>query len=447
MAIPLAVALTFAVVTRPQFESAARFLVLPSRDYSTRSMLGAALSTIALDSSQIVSAEVELMGNRSLLLAVLESEGVAAIYPDLGPADRDAAILRLQHDLLIEPVFAASVIRLRFRNPDPARAAETLGNLIRTYFERRPAILRDDASSAVAKQGDDMAARLEDAENRLQTFATTNGIADLADQQERLLRREADLQDNEHEARAIATARSAELAAVMAQLAATPRDVRAASSDSRSRDLESAKSSLLTLELRRRDLVSRTADSSRDVANVDLQIATIRSFIAAEPPRQQSAVREARNPAIGELERRNASLAADLAGNQARIATVTQQLATIGAQRAELNAISAEYERLAGVERNVMETYRQYVPRAEEARIDEMLARGRPPNVRVIENPTPPEVVRGVRTMIIVAGILGSVIAALAVTFIRSSLRQTFVVPAEAERSLPWPLLMTVDQR
>ena len=444
--VPLGLAVAAYLLSATQYDSTARLLMLPSSDYAAVSPLGNDPSVTGLDTAQIVSTEVELITNRSLLLALIDRLGMPAIYPDLGAGDIDLAVLRLQRDLVAEPVFAASVVRLRFRHRDPQRSVAVLEALLKLYLEQRARVLREDASGPVAQQENGLEARLREADAALYRFGVEHGIADLAEQRSRLLRLQSDLQDDLREQGAIAAAREAELVSLRAQRLTTPPVVAVAVSSGQIHDVENAKSALLTLQLRRRDLVNRLPAGDPLIADNDRLIGTVTRFIAAEPPRPQDTQRDGRNPLLGDIDRRIAEGAAELAGAQARVATASAQLAGLGGQLGTLAGLAPDYERLVGLQKATAESFTAFVPRAEEVRIADLVARARPSSVRLIDSPSPPAPVLGGWRLFALLGLTGSVVAGLAATFLRSSLRQTYVLPVEAQRDLGWPLLLTVNQ-
>jgi uncharacterized protein involved in exopolysaccharide biosynthesis len=429
------------------YESSASLLVLRGNEYLAKSPSNAAVTDLGLEPKQILSAEAELVDNRNLLLQVLAQDTAHKIYPSMAGADQDRVLARLQSDLKIEAVFTAGVLRLTLRNPDPEVASATLQKIIALYLESRNATVGDQKTASMSEQADQMAAKLKDAESRLNQFSVDNGISDMKDQRSHLLKLRSDLLTDQGAAQAMIVSRETELNTTMKQLQSIPLTLESSSSYGRIRELENAKASLLTLELRRKDLISRLSENSEEVANVDLQISTVKSFLATEPELVHDSNRQARNPAYDMAERHATSLDAEIKGLEANNAQATKDVATVNRQLSTLDGVAQDYDRLAEAQRTAEEPLLAYLPKLEELKINEELSRRLASNVRLIEAATLPTERRSNSMLYLGTGIFLGVVGGLAATFGRTSLRQVCVLPTEMEEWLNMQSLLVIGYK
>jgi uncharacterized protein involved in exopolysaccharide biosynthesis len=445
--IPFSIGLAAALAASSWYESTASLLVMHGSEYLAKSPINASMTDLGLEPKQILSAEAELVDNRNLLIQVLNKVGVGKIYPDLENAEQDRVVERLSGDLKIEPVFSAGVLRLTLRNPDPVIASATLDKIIDLYLESRNAAVGDQKTASMTQEADQMAAKLKDAESTLNQFSVDNGIADMPSQRTHLLKLRSDLTASQGAVDSLIASRRTELQTTMNQLTSIPLTQHRSSTNGRIRELENAKASLLTLELRRKDLVSRLSDNSEEVANVDLQISTVKSFLATEPELVHDSSHDVRNPAYDLAERHVASLNAEIKGLEANTAQATKDIGAVNAQLSALDGVAQNYDRLAEAAHTAEEPLLAYLPKLEELKINEELSRRLSSNVRVIQNATLPTQRESNSGIFLGLGIFAGVIGGLAATFGRTSLRQVCVLPSEMEEWLSLHSLLVVGHK
>jgi uncharacterized protein involved in exopolysaccharide biosynthesis len=297
----------------------------------------------------------------------------------------------------------------------------------------------------MTEQADKMALKLREAENALHQFDVDHDISDIVAQRDHLLRLRSDLAANQRDAEAQAAADRAELDAANAQVKSIPATMRALDSNGHLRELENAKASLLTLELRRKDLVSRMSETSEDVANLDLQIATVNSFIASEPSRIHASSHDTRNPAYDEAVRRIATLSAGIKGLEARAAAAAKSMVSVNERLTNLDTLGPTYERLAEAEHTTEDFLLAYLPKVAELKLDDELTHRQSSNVRIIENATMPTRRHDQGGIYLGVGIFLGLIGGLGATFVRASVRQVCILPNEMERWTRLPALLVVD--
>ncbi len=99
----------------------------------------AATPSLFKDKELTIETAVEILTGRFLLERVVEKTGAAALYPDIGsrktkpdPAHIRKAALRFKENLSVS---SGSIINVRFRHPDPEKAARAVNNLTAEFLD------------------------------------------------------------------------------------------------------------------------------------------------------------------------------------------------------------------------------------------------------------------------------------------------------------------------
>jgi uncharacterized protein involved in exopolysaccharide biosynthesis len=462
--VPLCLGIAAAALVRTSYEAEARLLVLLGREYMFRPETGEPIPGFAFDREQIVKAELEILGSRELKAEVIKTIGLDELYPGaaLSPAPGpepqqgqpprrtraiDLAIERFEKDLKLSAVQGSNVIQLAFANRNSQIAAEALNLLIRYYIDKRREVFSQTRSGVLVQQRDQYAKQLAEAELRLQDFRTRNSISNLEEQTNLLLRQEYDVNSAMQQLDERIRGLQAQGQGLKAQIAQTPAQIMLLQDTTRTRAAESARATLMGLELRRRDLLTKYKESSRMVADVDAQIAEARRFLAEDQPTSSDSTRVGRNPVLDDLERDLARLEAELQGQRARKGELDSSLRKL---RERLGGLTQQDRQFRDLERErsiLEETYRTYTTKLEDARITEEFDRNKSANIRIIQSAEPPAVGKSLRLPIVAAATFLGLLSALATAFVVAQMRQTFLTPDDAERALGLPVLLVVPFR
>lgn len=458
--VPVLLGIGAAFLARTTYEAEARLLVLLGREYVLRPEVGEAVPGLSFDREQIVKAELEILGSRELKAEVIRTIGLEELYPsirDTGsvpgngtrrPRAVDLAVDRFEKDLKLTPVQGSSVIQLAYRHADPNIAAEALNLLVRFYMEKRREVFSQTRSGVIQEQRDQYAQRLKEAEQRLHEFRDKNKIANIEEQTNLLLRQESEQVNAQLQLDERIQGFEAQVQGLKRQIAQTPAQILLSNENTRTQSLDSARATLMGLELRRRDLLTKYKESSRVIADINAQIAQAREFLQTDEPRAGDSTRYGRNLVLDDLERDLARLEAELQGSRARKGEIESNIRKIRERIAAL-AQQDQTFRALDRERTLLEdSYRTYTTRLEEAKITEEFDRNKSANnVRVIASAEPPSVGSSLRLPILAASVFLGLLAALATAFVVAQMRQTYLTPEDVERSLGLPVLLAVPQR
>jgi uncharacterized protein involved in exopolysaccharide biosynthesis len=460
--VPVCLGIAAALLVRTTYEAEARLLVLLGREYVFRPEAGENAQSFAFDREQIMKAELEILGSRELKIEVIKTVGLEEIYPGMTlgqafekppepskprPRALDLAVERFEKELKLTAVQGSNVIQLAYSNRDPQIAAEALNLLIRFYIDKRREVFSQTRSTVLLQQRDQYAKQLADVEARLQAFRSQNNISNIEEQTNLLLRQEYDLNTAMQQSDERVRGLQAQGQGLKAQIAGTPAQVLLSTDSTRTRALESARATLMGLELRRRDLLTKYRESSRIVQDVDAQIAEARRFLAEDQSASSDSTRVGRNPVMDDLERDSARLEAELQGQRARKGELESSLKKLRERLGDLTARDRQFRELERERSINEENYRTYTARVEEARITEEFDRNKSANIRIIEAAEPPTSGKNLRVPILAAAVFLGMMSALATAFVVAQMRQTYLTPDDVERSLGLPVLLVVPLR
>jgi len=208
--------------------------------------------------------------------------------------------------------------------------------------------------------------------------------------------------------------------------------------------LQSLKATLLSLEIKRNELLTKYEPSYRPVVEIEKEIAEARAAIAAaeaNPMRDETTdVNPARQWIMDELEKARAdlhTLKGRAAGMSKIVQSYDQNARTLGQQ----SILERDLRRAQKVSE---QNYLLYVQKREEARISDALDARRILNVSIAQPPTLPLLPKHSPLLYVIAGVfLASVISVGLVTGVET-LDNSFRTPYEVESYLQIPVLAAV---
>ncbi|MDX2103689.1 MAG: hypothetical protein SF002_14250 [Alphaproteobacteria bacterium] len=429
----------------PIYEAEARLLILPSTDYIFRSEIGEAGVGSALDRDQIVAAEIEIIGQAEAKRQVIGEIGLGQLYPGLPPGALDEAVRRFEGQLTFNTTFEASSIRISFRHPDEALAERALALLIQKYLERRRAVFRPPQTDFIERQAEEFERRLAAADEALRSFQQRTRLWSIETQTITLLRQRAEAEELLQQIDQQVRQSEAQLQAFNRAIATMPRQVDAFVEQSERPDVEGARATLVTLEVRRQDLLTRFTEESAFVQDLDRQIASLKEFIDRTALRRQELRATQINSVRDDFVQRQVSLTAAQEGLQAQRSAVLVTIQALNQTLAEVIGNTNDHDRLAR-ERQILEESQQFYARKLEefSAIAEREAR-REANIRLTQPPAVPARPTDRRPLIIIGAVLVGMLVGVSVALVRAGLRQRFLTADEVERHYDLPVLLAVD--
>ncbi len=452
-AIPAVLSLAVAVNLPKIYDSEAHLLVLPDRQYTEQPLTrDDSAPQQGIDAEQISKIEVEILGSRELKLAVAAQLGPSAVDPSL-PAvtqkdplyDRvlNVAADRLDKAIEVESEIDSSVIRVRFSSRDPQVATGGLTWLVSDYLAYRQDIFNRDRVPFLLAKRNEASVRLEQARSQLAAFNQAHDIVSLKDQIALALDEQTKLDLSAMTARETVAERAAASAALAAVSAQLPEKVMLSDDRDLASESGNSRSILLGLQLRRQELLSKYADTSHYITDIDQQIAALKSFESRNDLRPGRNTATGTNPVVEEVNGDVRSFEQDRAGNEAKSQEMERQSQKLQQRLLELTSLQLEHRQLERAVELADQQYRILLKHYEDALVGEAVDRHSIANVRVIETSNPIHA-RSSRRLVVGLGLLSGLVAAIVTAFVVSAFRETMLTPSAAARRLGMPVLARV---
>lgn len=344
-----------------------------------------------------LNSEVEILRSEDLLRKVVLATNLQhrAMYT-FGRTDEAkavaSAVRRLNSNLDIERIRKANIISVSYKSSDPELAASVLNTLASAYMEKH---LEVHKSSGEFKFFDQQARNfrlgLENSQAELADFTKKSGVVSAGLERDLTLQRLADFDASAHDAQASEQETAKRVQALKAELQAMdPRQTTSVRTGENPQLMQQMKATLLNLELKRTELLTKYDPSYRLVQEADRQIAETKASIASEESQPPKQVTTDQDPTYTMLRSELAKAEADLSSLKAR-ADARSNVASeyrVAARRLEQKGI--EQDDLQRESKTQEENYLLYSRKREEARISDALDQRGIMNVALAERPVVP---------------------------------------------------------
>ncbi|MEX3822994.1 GumC family protein, partial [Paraburkholderia sp. BR14262] len=368
---------------------------------------------------------------------------IAKLGPNASEQEIDSHLQEFEHRLHIEQNDLASTINLTYYDADPKEAADALSRLLDTYFRRRATIFTSGRVDFLTGQRDEVARQLKKADADLLAFQKTHGIVNIDDQTSRAVLLESQLVQQKLENDTSLAQHRGELKSEQASSKGVKATIPIFTDDSEAAHaLDTMQLSLMQLEARRADFASRYMDSSPFVQQLDQQIADMHASIARRKAQMATATRYGHNDYYDVVQGRLAALNASIAGETARQQALEEQIKDTRAKLRSLSDISSQMRQLQATRDILADSFKDRSRQVELAKIQQgQVSQVNSTNVRVIQAPFPPSQRSVSASLIIAASVAAGLLISALVVLVMASLRETFLSPEQAERSLLLPVL------
>ena len=443
--IPVLFAVLAALLAHKVYTAESRLLILLGDDYVFQGVNTQAPGQ-TLDSPQIMHAEMEILASAALRDETLQAVGLQRMYPGLpdtasGRGEGDAAF---DHDLSIVNVPESNVIELSLRNHDPRVAADALNKLVELYVARRRQVFEQQDLASMTGQENQLDQQLATAEKAITDFSTAHGFGDYTQEFAAVQAEQAQLTTQLQAADAQLAARTATVGQLRRQAAETPDQLQLSTDLSRSQQVDAMTSTLLALQDQRREAAAKYTDGYPLVADLDKRIGQLQAEIAAAP-QQQAIAHRGVNPVRQQLDTTLNDGEGDVAGLRASRAQMSQSLQQVNARLNELLTIGPEYRALVKTRDLDEDAASNLAKQVEDSQLSNILSHSRA-NVRVIQPADPPTKGTSGRIILLAAGVIAGLFAALATIVLSMAFSEVMVSPADVEQKLGLPILLAVPE-
>ena len=408
-------------------------------------------------SEEELNSEVELLNSEDLLQKVVVATGLQnekhfAIDQRRKNTARETdiakAIEHLRSNISVSPLHKTNVISVSFEAPDPKLATRVLKTLAASYVEKHLEVHRPTGEfTFFDQQTERYRTGLKDAEARLQAFNQGQGITSADLERDLAVQKVAEFNASYEQTQAQIAETGQRIQSLEQMDRSIPtRQVTQVRTYANAELMQQMKSTLLNLNLKRTELLTKYDPSYRLVQEIDKQIADTNAAIATE---ESSPIRDETIDQSSTHEWVKAELTkaqTDLAGLKAKAAAndiTLNKLRTTASRLQEASVVQQDLQRAAKTQE---ENYLLYLHKEEQARINDALDQTGILNVAIAEEPTAP--VLPVRSplpyallSVLLAGV-GSLTLAVVCDFFNPSFR----TPSEITAYLGAPVLASIPK-
>ena len=401
-----------------------------------------------------LNSEVELLKNLDILRKVAERTGLAALDKSTWrwrtpnqEVRTDRAVRLLAKRLRVEPVRKTRMIAVTYLSSDPALSARVLSTLAAIYMEKHVEVQRPSGEFRFFdQQTDRYGQELGATEGRLLDL-NNKGVVAANMERDLTLQKLSEAEANYRLIPVAIAETEQRVGRLEAQLRSLPeRTTTQVSTADNQQLLEHLKSTLLGLQLKRTELLTKFQPTYRLVQEVEQQIAETREAIAAEqlaPARQATTDNDPRRVwAQGELVKAQVELSA----LRARAAAAGKLVINYGDAVRRLGRESLEQQDLLRNAKVAEENYLLYVRKREESRIGDALDARGILNVAIVQEPRVPALPDRSPLLATVAGFCLACVISTGVAFTSDYLDPSFRTPSEVIGYLDAPVLASLPK-
>ena len=408
-------------------------------------------------SEEEMNSEADLLTDEQVLRAVVEKSGLNRtpnswfwrMRGETPGQKTERAVRRLGRQLVVQPVRKTTMITVTYESSDPSTASRVLDCLAQVYLAKHLQVRRPSGESRFFAQQVEASRRdLQQAEFQLMNFTHDQGVVSAAQERDAALQKMSEAEAGARQTQIEIAETMRRIQVLKTKLSSLPERITTVVRNADNPELlQKLKSTLLELELKRTDLLTRFEPTYRLVKEVEQEIAETHEAIANEelsPVRDQSTDVDPNHAWVkSELIKDEA----ELGGLEARAKASTLVLAAYREETRQLGEGAIHQEELLSDLKAAEAEYLLYRNKHEQARLGDALDREHILNVAIAEPPTAPALPARSPARL---GLLGLVLASstgAGLAFGADRLDPAFRNPDEVVSYLGLPVLASLPRR
>ena len=441
----------YTLLMPPTFEAQASLMVKIGREHMYRSEFGGITPALPFDQERIVESEIQILSSRDLTQRVIETLGIAAIYPEISEnppreiTPLEAAIRKMQDHLSVAKVRDSNVIKVTFENRSPTLAAQSLSLLVNFFKEKHLEVFSNPKASFLEKQLIVHQNKLKASKSALQSFKQEHGLSSLEEERRLLLEQRRDLDAKLKETNHTMYGLTSKLHLLKKQISQISVSTSLESVSARERVIDETKAHLLSLRLKEQDLSTRYKAKSRFVENIRKEISMVETFIDDQESHLTDTVKTGKNPVYQALELEILRAESERTFFKTQAEEITEQLQELNKTLASFDELEKELSTLQLNVDSDQQNYATYLAKVEEARVSEEMDQLKMANISIIQPPTVPE--KPVKPSIAVnflLGIFAGGVAGLVFAFVSENFERGYSRPEFVSQDLGLPILSSI---
>jgi uncharacterized protein involved in exopolysaccharide biosynthesis len=406
---------------------------------------------------QDVDSEIDLMLSDDLLRQAAVQSGLSnhlgrwrrlLRLPALPKDEQIAkATETIRKNLEIEPPNRSNIVTLRYHSTSPQQAAKVLQALTSLYFERHVQVYRPPGSTEFFSQEvEQNHLALQQADAQLNNFTKTYGVVAADTENGTLLQKTADFDASLQSTRSQIASVQQRIHNLEAQLkTSSPRITTQLKTSTV--PVDTLKSTLYSLELKRSDLLTKYQPDYRLVQDVDKQIADAKFAIAAAEATPSTVRTTDQDPVHMWLLSELARAQSELAALRASKTEIERTVSDYHSRSIRLEELGKQQQELMRSRKAAEETYLASLRKQADARLSEALDRSRIMNVALAEAATIPVLPVTSPLLKLIGGFLLALLVSCGAGFMADYWDPSFRTPLEVEAALGIPVLVAIPRK
>jgi uncharacterized protein involved in exopolysaccharide biosynthesis len=348
--------------------------------------------------------------------------------------------------LKIDAIRKSTLIEVKYSSSDPHQAYRVLQALDEAYLQKNLAVHHPPGEFEFFDQeAESYKKNLADAENQLKTFSEQEGGVSPQLARDITLQKLSEFSANLQQTYAEIATTETRMETLEKQAGITPQRMTTQSHVSDDAQvLQGLKSTLMNLELKRTELLTKYQPDYPLVKEMDKELAETRASIASEESKPLREETTDRNPTYAWITDELAKDKADEAGLKARATAMQAIIAKYQATSHDLEQKGILQQDLLRKVKTEEENFLLYQHKREEARMTDALDRTRILNVAIAEQPVVPALPSNSRALVMLIGSLLAIIVSLGLAFTLEYTNPSFRTPTEVFSELSIPVLAAV---
>jgi uncharacterized protein involved in exopolysaccharide biosynthesis len=403
-------------------------------------------------SEEELQSEAELLKSRDLLAKVVETCDLQEAGGHSRSTKNDErtsrAVVKLDRDLKVEPIKLTNLIGVKYSSKDPQLAARVLNTLASLYLEKHLAIHRAPGQfEFFHQQAEQYRKALAYEEAKLSNFGKDQGVVNPALEKEISVRKLADVEGDWKTTQANIAETRERIRKLKAQLGTQPsRETAQVRTSDNPQLMERMKTTLLDLELKRTELLTKFEPTYRPVQEVEQQIAQTKAAIAAAEKAPLRDETTDRDPTYETLRAELAKSQTDLASLEARVTATASLVRSYQTESEQLDNKELLHQDMVRAAKADEDNYMLYLHKQEEARISDALDRQRISNVVVAEPAVVPLLPQPRWLFALLLGGLGAALSSAMLAFVVDYWDPSLRTPEEVESLLGSPVVAAIPR-
>jgi len=386
---------------RPRYEGEMKFLVEKQRVNPMVGPVDQAVPLLRTDiSAEELNSEAEMLRDQDLLREVVRKAGLVPqgwlnrIVPSSLDEQVDGVVRRLQSHLKVEPLKHTNLVHVSYRSSDREQTLNVLSALMQLYLTKHTEVHRAAGQSRFFdQQSQHYDELLQNSEQRIASYERDAGVVSAATERDLALQKLTDFEASQEQTHTSMVEAEQRIKTLERKLSSTPsRETTQVKVADNPFLLQQLKSTLMNLQLKRTEMLTKFQPQYRLVTEVEQEIAETKATIATEelkPVREETTDRQ---PTHTWVDTELAKTQVELNGLRGRS---DANQAIISRYRAVAQNLGEQVLRQGALERSAKiaeGNYVLYQRKLEENRIGDALDKRGILNVMVVEEPMVPAV-------------------------------------------------------